>query len=105
MTESNNAMGNDTEQPGVGDRASLIALIRERVSALDPTTLEVIDESHLHAGHAGAQGGASHFRLRIVGPCFAGLSPVARHRLVYDRLQDLIPFPIHALALDIKVNE
>ena len=87
------------------DAVALAVLIRERVSALQPQKLDVIDESHLHVGHAGAQGGASHFRLRIVGACFAGLSPVARHRLVYDRLQDLIPFPIHALALDIKVNE
>lgn len=105
MTNSHNAMGEENAVPESGDRSRLKALIHERVSALSPTKLEVIDESHLHAGHAGAQGGASHFRLRIVGPCFAGLSPVARHRLVYDQLQDLIPFPIHALALDIKVNE
>lgn len=74
-------------------------LIRERLAALSPVSLEIEDESHLHAGHAGAAGGASHYRVRIVAECFAGLSPVARHRLVYHHLQDLIPYPIHALAL------
>ncbi|MEI2417224.1 BolA family protein [Orrella sp. JC864] len=76
-----------------------IALLRERLAALAPQSLDIEDESHLHAGHAGAAGGASHFRVRIVADCFAGLPPVARHRLVYDQLQDLIPYPIHALAL------
>ncbi|WP_459617607.1 BolA family protein [Bordetella sp. 2513F-2] len=79
-----------------------IALIRARLAALEPTALEIQDESHLHAGHAGAQGGAGHYRVRIEAACFAGLSPVARHRLVYDRLRDLIPHPIHALALDAR---
>lgn len=77
-----------------------IALIRERLAALSPSLLEIEDESHLHAGHAGAAGGAGHYRLRVIASCFAGLSAVARHRLVYHQLQDLIPFPIHALALD-----
>ncbi|MBU5877057.1 BolA/IbaG family iron-sulfur metabolism protein, partial [Vibrio cholerae O1] len=58
--------------------------------------LEVIDESHLHAGHAGAKGGASHFRLIISSPKFTGLNTLARHRLVYDRVTDLMPHPIHA---------
>ncbi len=73
--------------------------IHERLASLEPVSLQIEDESHLHAGHAGAAGGASHFRVHIVAACFAGLAPVARHRLVYDRLQDLIPFPIHALAI------
>jgi len=77
-----------------------IALIRARLAALSPLELEIIDESHLHAGHAGSRGGAGHYRVRIVAAGFVGLSPVARHRLVYDRLQDLIPHTIHALALD-----
>lgn len=77
-----------------------MALIRTRLAALEPQSLDIIDESHLHAGHAGAAGGASHYRVRIVAPCFTGLTPVARHRLVYHHLQDLIPYPIHALALD-----
>lgn len=76
------------------------ALLRERLQALDPTLLEIMDESHLHAGHAGAREGASHFRVIIATPQFAGLGPLARHRLVYDRVQDLIPHPIHALAIE-----
>ena len=80
--------------------AERMALIRSRLAALEPDLLDIDDESHLHAGHAGAEGGASHFRVRIVSPRFAGLTPVARHRLVYHQLADLIPFPIHALALD-----
>jgi len=79
-----------------GERA---ALLRERLAALDPSSLEIIDESHLHAGHAGARDGASHFRVVIASPRFAGLGALARHRLVYDRVHDLIPHPIHALAI------
>jgi BolA protein len=77
-----------------------IALIRERLAGLDPIELDIQDESHLHAGHAGAQGGAGHYRVRIVAACFLGLTPVARHRLVYDRLNDLMPHAIHALAIE-----
>jgi BolA protein len=77
-----------------------IALIRERLGGLQPVSLDIEDESHLHAGHAGAGGGAGHYRVHIVAACFAGLSPVARHRLVYDRLHDLLPDAIHALAID-----
>lgn len=82
-----------------------LALVRERLQALNPTTLEIEDESHLHAGHAGAQGGASHFRVKIAAPGFTGLSKVAAHRLVYHRLHDLIPFPLHAVELEIKASE
>ena len=75
-------------------------LLRQRLEALQPTTLNIIDESHMHAGHAGARDGASHFRVVISCPQFAGLGPLARHRLVYDRVHDLIPHPIHALAIE-----
>ncbi|RZS80455.1 BolA family protein [Pigmentiphaga kullae] len=85
--------------------ADRIAGIRQRLQPLDPITLDVQDESHLHAGHAGAAGGAGHFRLRIVSPRFAGLNRVARHRLVYDRLADLMPAHIHALALQALTPE
>ena len=75
--------------------------LRERlVRELAPIELVIHDESHLHAGHAGAAGGASHFRVRIVAEAFGGLTPVARHRLVYAALADLIPGEIHALALE-----
>jgi BolA protein len=61
--------------------------------------LQVINESHLHAGHAGA-GEGSHFRVFIVADCMTALNRVARHRLVYDALRDLIPQGIHALAIE-----
>ncbi|SAI73693.1 BolA-like protein [Bordetella ansorpii] len=82
------------------DETDRIGLIRGRLAALQPLELDIRDDSHLHAGHAGAQGGAGHYHVRIVAACFTGLSHVARHRLVYHHLQDLIPHPIHALALD-----
>ena len=70
-------------------------------SALSPSALEVQDDSHLHAGHAGAREGR-HFSVRIVSERFSGLSRVARHRLVYDSLNLLIPRGIHALAIDAR---
>lgn len=79
--------------------AARMATIRERLQALEPEKLEIEDDSHLHAGHAGAAGGAGHFRVRIVASRFMGLSRVSRHRLVYDRLTDLMPDEVHALAL------
>ena len=79
-------------------------LQRELQAALQPDVLEVQDDSHLHAGHAGAREGR-HFSVRIVSARFAGLSRVARHRLVYDALHTLIPRGIHALAIDAKAPE
>ena len=74
--------------------------IRERIAgALPGALIELTDESHLHAGHAGAQGGAGHFRVRVVASAFVGLSTVARHRLVYDSVRDWMPDRIHALAI------
>ena len=70
-------------------------------AALLPVSLEVQDDSHLHAGHAGAREGR-HFSVRIVSERFNGLSRVARHRLVYAALEALIPRGIHALAIDAK---
>jgi BolA protein len=64
--------------------------------------LEVINESHLHAGHAGYTDGNTHFRVKIVGPQMAGLSRVARHRLVYDALREVIPQGVHALAIEAR---
>ena len=76
-----------------------LMLLQERLTALSASELTIQDESHLHAGHAGNQGGASHFRATIVAECFSNRPMVAQHRLVYDLLRDLIPYPIHALAL------
>lgn len=78
-----------------------IALITTRLAPLKPTYLDVIDESHLHEGHAGAKGGASHFRLIIDSEQFEGLSTLAKHRLIKEPLKDLIPHPIHALAIEL----
>lgn len=69
--------------------------------ALAPSALAVQDDSHLHAGHAGAREGR-HFSVRIVSERFNGLSRLARHRLVYDSLAALIPRGIHALAIDAR---
>lgn len=70
-------------------------------AALVPEQLEVQDDSHRHAGHAGAREGR-HFSVRIRSARFAGLSRVARHRLVYDALGPLATQGIHALALDAR---
>ncbi|WP_332777814.1 BolA family protein [Polaromonas sp.] len=73
---------------------------------LSPTRLEVIDESAAHAGHAGAneEGFGTHFRIRIASPLFEGKSRVARHRLVYDAMQNFIDQGLHALAIEIVDN-
>ncbi len=70
-------------------------------STLAPDALEVIDDSHLHVGHAGAREGR-HFTVRISSSRFEGLTRVARHRLVYDALQGLMTLGIHALAIDAR---
>jgi BolA protein len=79
--------------------ADLEARLRD---ALQPTVLEVIDESASHAGHAGAgaEGYGTHFRVRIASPLFAGKPRVARHRLVYDALQLFIAQGLHAIAIE-----
>ena len=70
---------------------------------LQPTHLEVMDESAEHAGHTGAntEGFGTHFRVRIASPAFAGKTRVAKHRLVYDALQNFIDQGLHALAIEI----
>jgi BolA family transcriptional regulator, general stress-responsive regulator len=79
---------------------SLADTIRERLRPLAPETLEVFDDSADHAGHAGArESGGGHFQVVIVSAAFAGQSRLARHRLVYDALRDLMPGSIHALAI------
>jgi BolA family transcriptional regulator, general stress-responsive regulator len=75
--------------------------LRQRlIERFTPVELLVEDESHHHAGHAGAAGGQSHFRVRIVAEAFRGVSPVARHRLVYAAVDDMLKTDIHALAID-----
>jgi intracellular septation protein len=77
--------------------------LRQRLqSTLSPSQLEIEDESHLHEGHAGAAGGQSHFRVRIIAEAFRGIPTVARHRLVYAAVGDLMQTDIHALAIDAR---
>lgn len=77
---------------------STVDTMRERLTALEPTAIEIIDDSPKHAGHAGNRGGG-YYRLLIVSPRFAGLGTLARHRLVYDALGSLMDGPIHALSI------
>ena len=74
-------------------------LIRERLAGLAPETLELYDESREHVGHAGALSGGGHYQLTIVSGQFQGKSRVARHRMVYAALGDLMGSRIHALAV------
>lgn len=71
-------------------------------ATLAPEDLLIKDQSHLHAGHAGAQEGKGHFDVRIVSKAFAGKSLIQRHRLVYDALGDLMETEIHALKIQAK---
>jgi BolA protein len=85
---------------------SVAAKIRERLAALEPLDLDLVDESAKHAGHAGARpGGNTHWRLTIVSPRFAGKPTVARHRMVYQALGELMQHPIHALAITARSPE
>ena len=75
------------------------AAIAQRLAALTPEHLELLDESGQHVGHAGAQGGGGHYRLTIVSPAFTGKSTLARHRMVYAALGPMMQQQIHALAI------
>lgn len=85
--------------------------VRSRIEAtlaeaLRPERLEVVDESHLHAGHAGARPeGETHFRVRIVSGAFSGVSRVDRHRQVNALLASELAGPVHALAIDARAPE
>ena len=78
---------------------------RSLEAGLAPSSLEIEDESHRHAGHAGARDGRGHFRVRIVSAAFAGQTPIARHRAVYAALGDMMQTDIHALAIDARAPE
>jgi len=80
---------------------STLELLRERLAVLQAESIAIEDESHRHAGHAGARDGG-HFVLDIVAPVFAGKTTVARHRLVYDAVGDLMRGKIHALAINAR---
>ncbi len=78
--------------------SNIEALLRERLAILEPLRLEVIDDSALHAGHAGAREGG-HYRLLIVSPLFSGKTTQQRHRIIYDALGELMRSRIHALSI------
>ena len=92
-------MKNDTDDLPI-TAAAMEHSIRQ---ALFPTTLEVLDESHAHAGHAGANGTGfgTHFRVRVASPLFVDLPRVHQHRLLYDALQEFIDRGAHAIAIEI----
>lgn len=77
-----------------------IEKIRQSIeSALNPLRLEIIDQSHRHAGHAGARDGRGHFDVQIVSEAFKGKLPLARHRLVFSAVGNLMETDIHALSI------
>ena len=76
-----------------------MSAMRDRLAVLAPLELAIEDESALHVGHAGAASGGGHYRMTLVSAAFAGQPRVARHRLVYDALADLMQREIHALAM------
>jgi len=85
---------------------SVAEAIRARLQALEPLALDLVDESEQHRGHAGyREGGNTHWRLSIVSPQFAGKPTVARHRMVYQALGELMQHPIHALAISARSPE
>lgn len=88
------------EPAGPLPRGQRVDAIRGAIeSALQPQSLDVQDESHLHAGHAGARDGRGHFRVTVVSAAFEGLSSLARHRAVYAAVGGLMQTDIHALSI------
>ncbi len=89
------------------DNSQRIEIIEARLrDALRPDFLEVIDESHLHIGHAGAADGRGHFRVRVSSALFHGLPTMARHRHIYRALGELMRTDIHALTIEaFSINE
>lgn len=76
-----------------------VQAMREKLAVLEPQQLEIIDDSALHAGHAGARQGGGHYRLGIVSAHFAGRGTAERHRLIYSALGAMMRGPIHALSI------
>ena len=81
--------------------AQRLAAIEARLlAALAPLSVQVVDESHLHVGHAGARDGRGHFRVRVVADGFSGLPVLARHRAIYAAMGELMQSDIHALTIE-----
>ncbi len=73
--------------------------IRDRLSILQPTLIELVDESHLHVGHAGARDGGVHCQLKVVSERFKGKSAIERHRMIYSALGEMVRREIHAIKI------
>ncbi len=82
------------------DRIGRIRQILE--ASFQPAELDIIDESHLHAGHAGARSGKGHFRVTISSAAFADKSMLEQHRMIYEALEDMMKTDIHALSVKSK---
>ncbi|KAB2917433.1 MAG: BolA family transcriptional regulator [Dechloromonas sp.] len=83
---------------------STVDLLQSRLASLNPLSLAIDDESHRHAGHAGARDGG-HYRVAIVAEVFSGRNTLARHRLVYDAAGDLMRERIHALSIHARAPD
>jgi BolA protein len=79
--------------------SSATDLIRQKLSVLEPSKIDIVDDSARHAGHAGARGGGGHYSVTIVSRQFTGKPALARHRLVYAALSELMHKDIHALSV------
>ena len=83
-----------------------VATIRELIeTSLSATHIEIVDDSHKHAGHPGAASGGGHFNVLVVSDRFAGESTLARHRMVYSAVESLMPSEIHALSIQALTSE
>ena len=88
------------------DTQQRVEVIRSRIqAALDPEELVIEDEGHLHVGHEGAKDGRGHFRVFVVSQKLVGLTPIQRHRKIYEALGSLMETDIHALAIDAYSSE
>ncbi len=81
---------------------SRIENIKEKLAVLHPLKLDIVDESHRHAGHAGARSGGGHFLLQIISADFVGKNKMERHRMIYSALAEMMERDIHALTIDAK---
>ena len=84
---------------GGGPAGPVAATLQSRLGTLAPSVLEIHDDSAEHAGHAGAASGGGHYQLILVSRRFEGKTRVARHRLIYEALGDLMQRQVHALAI------
>jgi BolA protein len=84
---------------------SRIDAMRAHLAILNPVSVEIIDESHKHAGHAGSRDGGGHYLLQIVTSEFTGKTTMARHRMIYSALEEMMKREIHALNIQASTPE